>query len=205
MPTKKAPSAKEMPNSLADPNATPSASASTASVNSSREPVPATRSSRGMIARRPSTKVATTNTATLPKVSATAPSAPAESPSALPVALANTGSSTNASTINRSSTISQPIAIFPRMVLSTRSSSSARSNTTVLATDSASPNTIPSKVGQPSAAANPQPRSVAMAIWTMTPGIAIVFTSSRSSIEKCKPTPNISRMTPISASSDASA
>ncbi len=42
MPAKKAPSASDTPNSLAAPKATPSAMASTASRNSSREPVWAT-------------------------------------------------------------------------------------------------------------------------------------------------------------------
>ncbi len=45
------------------------------------------------------------------------------------------------------------------------------------------------------------PSSVAVPIWTMAPGTAIAFTESRSFSEKCRPTPNISRMTPISASS----
>ena len=42
MPAKKAPSASDTPNSLAAPKATPSAMASTARRNSSREPVWAT-------------------------------------------------------------------------------------------------------------------------------------------------------------------
>ena len=42
MPAKKVPSAKETPNSIAAPNATPSATASTANRNNSREPVWAT-------------------------------------------------------------------------------------------------------------------------------------------------------------------
>jgi hypothetical protein len=48
MPAKKAPSAKETPNSLAAPKASPKAIVSTARVKSSREPVRATsRSSQG--------------------------------------------------------------------------------------------------------------------------------------------------------------
>ena len=42
MPAKKAPSANETPNSVAAPKATPSAIASTARRNNSREPVCAT-------------------------------------------------------------------------------------------------------------------------------------------------------------------
>ena len=44
------------------------------------------------------------------------------------------------------------------------------------------------------------PSKVAIAIWPTAPGIAIARTESRSFSEKCRPTPNISRMTPISAS-----
>ena len=50
----------------------------------------------------------------------------------------------------------------------------------------------------------PTPSSVATAIWTSAPGTAIPRTASRSRSEKWMPTPNISRMTPISASSAAS-
>ena len=81
----------------------------------------------------------------------------------------------------------------------------ARSSTTVLATESARPNTMPAPSGQPSHHAKPMPSAVANAICTTAPGIAIVFTESRSSSEKCSPTPNISRMTPISDNSLASA
>ena len=42
---------------------------------------------------------------------------------------------------------------------------------------------------------------VATAICTTAPGTAMAFTDSKSFIEKCRPTPNISRITPISASS----
>ena len=57
MPAKNAPSANDTPNSSADPNATPIAIASTASVNSSREPVPAMRSSIHGMALRPTTSM----------------------------------------------------------------------------------------------------------------------------------------------------
>ena len=45
------------------------------------------------------------------------------------------------------------------------------------------------------------PSTVATAICTIAPGIAMARTESRSCKEKCRPTPNISRITPISASS----
>ena len=60
---------------------------------------------------------------------------------------------------------------------------------------------MPAPTDQPSHHAMPMPRPVAAAIWTTAPGMAIFRTDSRSSSEKCRPTPNISRMTPISASS----
>ena len=44
------------------------------------------------------------------------------------------------------------------------------------------------------------PSSVAMVICTTAPGSAMRFTASRSSSEKCRPTPNISSITPISES-----
>ncbi|GJE31574.1 hypothetical protein LDDCCGHA_1754 [Methylobacterium oxalidis] len=46
--------------------------------------------------------------------------------------------------------------------------------------------------------------AVATAICTMAPGSAMPRTAIRSLIEKCSPTPNISRITPISASWPAS-
>ncbi len=206
MPAKNAPSAKETPNSSADPNAMPSASASTASVNSSREPVPAMRCSIQGIARRPTISIRATKAATLPRVSPSAPARASGSSAAPSVpfsAPATAGSSTSASTIARSSTISQPTAIRPRSVSSRCRSCSARSSTTVLATDSASPNTRRSPIGQPSSQPSPAPSSVARPICTSAPGIAIARTDSRSRSEKCRPTPNISRITPISASSGA--
>lgn len=91
----------------------------------------------------------------------------------------------------------------PFCVASTPRLSSAFSNTTVLATDSDSPNTIPAIRLQPHAIATAVPITVATAICTTAPGRAIFFTDSRSSSEKCSPTPNISSITPISASCPA--
>ena len=114
------------------------------------------------------------------------------------------GSITSVSTMTRSSTISQPTAMRPRSVLMMRRSCRARSSTTVLATDSARPKVIPAPIGQPSRLPSPTPKAVATAICTMAPGTAMSRTDHRSFSEKCRPTPNISRMTPISASSLAS-
>ena len=80
----------------------------------------------------------------------------------------------------RSSTISQPTAMRPRSVSSSRRSCRARSSTTVLATDSARPKTRPAPIDQPSHQASPMPSSVATAIWTTAPGMAIARTDSRS-------------------------
>ena len=91
----------------------------------------------------------------------------------------------------------------PRRVSSRRRSSSARVTTTVLATDSASPKITAPIVGQPCHSPNAMPIVVTKAICTSAPGTATCFTSSRSRSEKCRPTPNISRITPTSASCGA--
>jgi hypothetical protein len=100
----------------------------------------------------------------------------------------------------RSSTTSQPMAMRPVNESRMPRLSSARSSTTVLATDSASPNTSAAPGLQPHHIARPPPRSVATAICASAPGSAILRTARRSSREKWRPTPNISSMTPISAS-----
>jgi hypothetical protein len=66
--------------------------------------------------------------------------------------------------------------------------------TTVLATDSARPNTNPPGHDQPSRRANPAPITVAMTIWMIAPGTTMRATAIRSLSEKCRPTPNNSRM-----------
>ena len=205
MPAKNAPSAKLTPNSSAEPNATPIAIDNTASVNSSREPVPAMRSSTHGIALRPTISMKATKAATLPKVIASALAiSPAPTSSPPPRAPASAGISTSAITQARSSTISQPTAILPRRVSSRRRSSIARSSTTVLAVASEKPKIKPSICRQPISSAMPQPSRVAIAICPTAPGMAMFFTDIRSRSEKCRPTPNISRITPISASCGAS-
>ena len=103
----------------------------------------------------------------------------------------------------KSSTISQPTAIRPFMVSRAPRASRARSSTTVLATDSARPKTSDPPKLQPQPMATLAPSKVATPICSTAPGNAIFCTSSRSSSEKCRPTPNISSITPISASSFA--
>ncbi|KAG0908687.1 hypothetical protein G6F32_016924 [Rhizopus arrhizus] len=63
----------------------------------------------------------------------------------------------------------------------------------------------PCRAGQPINQATPQPSRVATAIWPMAPGMAIALTAIRSFSEKCRPTPNISSITPSSANWLASA
>ena len=73
----------------------------------------------------------------------------------------------------------------------------------MLATEIARPRTRPPPTPQPSAMPKPMPSSVATSVWTSAPGIAMRRTVIRSLIENSMPTPNISRMIPISASSVA--
>src|SRR5260221_646487 len=95
------------------------------------------------------------------------------------------------------------MAIRPRPVSTSRRSCKACIRTTVLATDKARPKTKLVPADQPSSRARPMPSSADTAICTTAPGITMLRTESRSLSEKCRPTPNISRITPISASCDA--
>eukprot|EP00952_Eustigmatos_sp_NYUAD-ZCMA_P007016 29925-Eustigmatos_ZCMA.PRE.1 len=65
------------------------------------------------------------------------------------------------------------------------------------------PSTTAGPSAQPHQLARAVPMSVATSICTTAPGTAILRTESRSSSEKCRPTPNISSITPISASWEA--
>ena len=117
--------------------------------------------------------------------------------------VAKTGSSTRTITVNRSSTTSQPTAMWPAGVCSDRESESTRTSTTVLATDSASPKTMAAGQPQPSEWTIAAPRAVATRLCSTAPGMATRRTASSSSRWNCRPTPNISRMTPTSASWEA--
>ena len=208
MPAKKAPSATETSNSLAEPKATPSASATAASVKSSRDWVRTTPLRIHGKTRTPTMSIRATNSATLPSVtpsvrhrcSGSALTPGGGSPPSTP---ASAGSSTSASTVIRSSTTSQPTAMRPSSVASVPRCSSARSSTTVLATESARPKMTPAPKGHPQKCAAPMPSAVATAICASAPGIAMPRTAMRSRSEKCVPTPNMSSITPISASCGA--
>ncbi len=105
--------------------------------------------------------------------------------------------------MNTSSTTSQPTAMWPAGVCSARLSDSTRTSTTVLATEIARPNTIAAVHDQPKTEAARAPSAVATRLCAMAPGIATRRTASSSSRWNCSPTPNISRITPISASCSA--
>jgi len=174
-------------------------------VNSSREPVLAVWASSQGMKRLPTTIISATNRLTLPRVQPRSSAMLCQlrvcSPNWMSAMI---GSITSASTITRSSTMSQPMAMRPCRVSRFWRLSSARSSTTVLAVERARPNIRPATGSQPSREESPMPSRVATAIWAMAPGMAIRFTDIRSRKEKCSPTPNISRITPSSASSGTS-
>src|SRR3989344_4606576 len=154
MPAKNAPSANDTSNSLAAPKATPTAAATTHSVNSSREPVEATHHSMRGNTRRPMISMVATKASTLASVQPTVSTISCGVWASVPPWLAaskpeNTGSSTSTSTMNRSSTTSQPTAMRPLAVSSRPRASSALSSTTVLATDRHSPKTSAPPADQP--------------------------------------------------------
>ena len=119
---------------------------------------------------------------------------------------ARAGRQTSTTTVRMSSTMSQPTATWPWTVASRSRSSSTRIRTTVLATERARPRTMPAGTVQPKAVAV----TTAEAAWrprsgSSAPGHGDPWTASRSLRWKCRPTPNIRRTTPISASCEASA
>jgi hypothetical protein len=205
-PARNAPRANETPKTVDDRYANPIAMARTANVNSSFDPSFETRVRRRGTRRVPAMTMRNTNSAALPSPSATFPSVPSVSvdPFAVPpMSGATVGKTTRMTIETRSSTINQPIAIRPWDVSTSPRSVSARSRTTVLATDSDSPSTSAPPIPQPRARPSISPRIVAMTIWIRAPGIAMPRTAARSRSEKWMPTPNISRMIPMSASSSA--
>jgi hypothetical protein len=202
VPAKNAPRANETPNSMVAPYAMLTAAATTHSVNSSRDPTFCTCHRIHGKRRRPTTSISATKPPTCSSVipserhsdAAPSPAPPFSQP-------ASGGSRTSTSTIARSSTTSQPTATRPLKLSRTPRLSSARSKTTVLATDSDRPNTRAAPMFQPQNDASAMPIAVAATICTTAPGTAMRRTASRSAKEKCRPTPNISSITPISASS----
>ena len=177
----------------------PRASTSTVSVKSSRERVAATRSSSFGIARMPATTMNATSRPTLASVNTTLPSTPAT----VTVVPTSVGSSTSMTMVRRSSTTSHPMAMWPLEACSSLVSESTRTSTTVLATDNVSPKTNDEVQLQPKTHAAVAPSSVATEMPAAAPGTATRFTASSSSAWNCRPTPNISRITPTSANCSA--
>ena len=199
-PARNAPRAIDTPKSFADATAIPRAVASTASVNSSRDRVRATRVSTQGIARPPAQMATAIRTPTFSSAmtNAAAGDWPFPGPN-------TAGISTRTSTVNTSSTTSQPTARCPVGVCSWPLSLSILTRTTVLATESATPKTSPAARDQPLATPIATPSAVATALCTMAPGTATRRTASNSSTWNWRPTPNIRRMTPTSANCSAMA
>jgi hypothetical protein len=78
-----------------------------------------------------------------------------------------------------------------------------RMSTTVLATASAMPKTMPAVWLHPSQRAAAQPATPATALCTIAPGTAMRQTPNSCCGWKCRPTPKSRRITPISAICDA--
>ena len=91
------------------------------------------------------------------------------------------GSSTIARTVKMSSTTSQPTAMCPAGVCSALLSDRTRTTTTVLATASAMPNTVPPAQPHPIVLASSAPNTVATVHCRIAPGTATPRTASSSS------------------------
>ena len=98
---------------------------------------------------------------------------------------------------------SQPTTMWPRSVSTRWRSPSARISTTVLVIDSVAPKTMAPMPDHPSMQASAYPSAAEAATCTIAPGTTMARIANRSFSEKCRPTPNISRMTPISANCGA--
>ena len=105
-------------------------------------------------------------------------------PAAAPALGRKTGNSTRTTTVNRSSTTSQPTAMCPDGVCRSLLSASTRSNTTVLATEMASPNTTPACHDQPTARPNSRPSMVATRLCPIAPGTATFRGLPRRDVEQ---------------------
>ena len=113
IPARNAPSAIDTPNTRAAPTAIPRATTSTASVNSSREPVSETTSKTQGITLPPANTTTTTSAA----IFTAARSSDITSPSTVGGPPVKTvGRTTSAATVRRSSTTSHPTAMWPLRV-----------------------------------------------------------------------------------------
>ena len=152
-PARNAPSAIDTPKTCADDTAMPRAMASTVSVNSSRDWVRATarQQPRDDAAADHEREAAEGHDLDQRQPDRDRHGAAARAPPKI------AGISTSTSTVNRSSTTSQPTAMCPVGVCSWRLSESTRTRTTVLATDSATPKTMPALRPQPARSTDERP------------------------------------------------
>ena len=198
MPARKAPRAIETPNSFADPTAIPSATTSTVSVNSSRERVAAACGEQPGDQPPPAEVRQADHRRDFHDGQDHGDGQSAGSP--VPPGRRRRATTTSTRTVKRSSTTSQPTAMWPVGVCRSPLSASTRMSTTVLDTEIASPKTMLADQPHPQDTPTRVPSSVAARLPPRAPGTATRPTASNSSRWNCKPTPNISRMTPISAS-----
>ena len=176
----------------------PSAVASTARVNSSREPVRATCASTQGTTRWPTTRTRTRNRATLPRVRArvSQQAAAADLPGeAARVAAQHAGQrrqqdqrQDHGQVLDDQPADGDPAgAGIERAALLQRAQQDDRAGDREReAEDEAG-----AEATSPRGGRSPCPSAVATAIWPRAPGMAILRTAIRSSIEKCRPTPNI--------------
>ena len=152
--------------------------------------------------RAPTTSISATNTAIFPNVSPTAPAMRRGEMSALSDFIANTtaGRMTMVRMIKKSSTSSQDTLMRPSSLLISLRSSSTRRNTMVLATESDAPSSVASRKGSFNSRPSPSPTPPTNALCSTEPGTLVQRTDQISSTEIFRPTPNISRMMPISES-----
>ena len=201
MPARNAPRAIDAPKKAYEAAAIAIEKTSTVSVNSSRERSRATCTRTHGIARDPPSITIATRAESFSSASPKDAQSPGlVAPSAADASVPSTGISTRMMTVKTSSTSSHPTATWPWGVFSASASINTRMRTTVLATAIAMPITAPDLTGRPRAANTAMPRRVATRLWPMAPGMATDLTASRSFRWKCRPTPNMSRMTPTSAS-----
>ena len=119
---------------------------------------------------------------------------------------ASAGSSTSTRTTTRSSTTSQPTAMRPFTEPSTPAVlERAQQHDRAGDREREAEHERRAQAPAPEHRGAPTPSAVATTICTIAPGMAMRRTASRSSSEKCSPTPNIISITPISASWPASA
>ena len=194
-PATNAPSASEIPNAFDEASAVPTASVRATRTKSSRDPAAATVSRIAGMIRLPMKSI------TARKINALTMETTAMDPPATQSELTTAGRNTRIATVATSSRTSQPTATRPWTVSSAPMSVNARTRTTVLATEIAAPSTSAELGAQPQRIAIKKPMAAAPAIWRSAAGITKLRTAQSSSSAKCRPTPNMRRMIPNSASS----